>query len=305
MPPPVPEWVANPKIREDWRVQDFRQKLGKDAPCHLQRPTQKHGLTVDEVSFHNLWGKQAQTLISTTYQRTSAASSSTTWVPSTERVNFGKLRILLSRFLQMKSSTLPTILSCHFSQICGETTTHMWSWRQRLTTYRQANKLLSDCGLVGCHSNKWNDLSVHATRHIRLSWWSDADDRNGHAAIFDVKFGKTSEKAVKESRERSAEQLFGDLESVASAVEGSDLGPTVDPVEPTASCINDTKNRQLATRSGLPRLRCGVCHLHHKRAMNEFACCCSRIFQNSASTSVSFQGWCHCRRCQRRSIQVL
>ena len=78
-----------------------------------------------------------------------------------------------------------------------------------------------------------------------FSWESD-DDRNGHAAIFEVKFGKTSEKAVRESHVRSAEQLFAeqlfaDLESVASAVEDSDLGPTEDPIEPTASCIYGTK----------------------------------------------------------------
>ena len=38
---------------------------------------------------------------------------------------------------------------------------------------------------------------------------------------------------------------------------------------PTARCIQDTKKRELVTRSGLPlpRLRCCVCHLHHKRAM--------------------------------------
>ena len=35
------------------------------------------------------------------------------------------------------------------------------------------------------------------------------------------KFVKTSERAVKESRERSAEQLFADLERVALVVEGS------------------------------------------------------------------------------------
>ena len=91
--------------------------------------------------------------------------------------------------------------------------------------------------------------------------------RNGHAAIFEVKLGKTSERAVRESRERSAEQLFADLESVASAVEGSDLGPAEDPFKPTASCICDTKKRQLVTGSGLPRRRCCVCHLHHKLAM--------------------------------------
>ena len=36
----------------------------------------------------------------------------------------------------------------------------------------------------------------------------------------------------------------------------------------------------------------------------EFTCCCSRILRNNASISVSLQGWCHWRRCQRRSIQV-
>ena len=91
--------------------------------------------------------------------------------------------------------------------------------------------------------------------------------KNGHAAIFEVKFGKTSERVVKESRERSAEQLFADQEPVVSAVEGSDIGTAGDPFEPTARCINDTRKRQPVTRSGLPRLRCCVCHLHHKWAM--------------------------------------
>ena len=115
-------------------------------------------------------------------------------------------------------------------------------------------------------------MSVHAridsSRYIRLLWESDGDNRNGHAAIFEVKFGKTSERAANESRECSAEQLFTDPEPVALAVEGSDLGPIEDPFEPTASCIHDTRKRQLVTRSGLPRLRCCVCHLHRKRAMN-------------------------------------
>ena len=50
-------------------------------------------------------------------------------------------------------------------------------------------------------------------------------------------------------------------------MEGSDLSTTEDPFELTARCINNTKKRQLVTRSGLPRLRCCVCHLHHKCAM--------------------------------------
>ena len=78
------------------------------------------------------------------------------------------------------------------------------------------------------------ELEVVITRDRPLG-----NDRNGHSAFFEVKVGKTSERAVRESRERSAEQLFPGLESVASA---------------------------------------------------EFACCCSRILRNSASTSESLQG---------------
>ena len=51
-------------------------------------------------------------------------------------------------------------------------------------------------------------------------------------------------------------------------MEGSDLGTAGHPFEPTARWINDTRKRQLVSRFGLPRLRCCVCHLHHKWAMN-------------------------------------
>ena len=134
-----------------------------------------------------------------------------------------------------------------------------------------ANKLHTDCGLVGCPPSSSNDLSVHARikslGYIRLLWESD-DDRNGHAAIFEVKFGKTSVRAVRESRERSAEELFADLESVASAVEGSDLGPSENPLSLQQVASMTPKKRQLVTRSGPPRQRCRVCHFHHKRAKN-------------------------------------
>ena len=35
----------------------------------------------------------------------------------------------------------------------------------------------------------------------------------------------------------------------------------------TVRCIQDTKKRQLVTRSSLHRLRCCVCHLNHEQAM--------------------------------------
>ena len=76
-----------------------------------------------------------------------------------------------------------------------------------------------------------------------------------HAAIFEVKFGKKGEGAITDSRERKA-------------IEGSDLNTTEDHFVPTAKCIiQDTKGRQLVTRSGRQRLQCCVCHLHHDQAM--------------------------------------
>ena len=131
-------------------------------------------------------------------------------------------------------------------------------------------ELLDGYGFVGCLSSRSDDLSVHARidssgymRFLRES----GDDRNGHAAIFKVKFGKKTERTTTESRERSAEQIFDFLELVALAVEGSDLGATEAPFEPTARCISDTEKRQLVTRPGLPRLKCCVGHPHHKWAM--------------------------------------
>ena len=62
MPPPGPERVANPRVRED--------RATKRLPTKL----------------------------------------------ATGRLNFGKLRTLINQFLQVKSSTFPTIFGCHFSQ---------------------------------------------------------------------------------------------------------------------------------------------------------------------------------------------
>ena len=120
-------------------------------------------------------------------------------------------------------------------------------------------KSLNDYDLVGCHSSRSNVLSVHArfdsSGYIRLSWEAD-DERKGHVVIFEIKIGKKTERAVKESRERSAQQLFADVGLVTSAVEDSVLGPTENPFESTASCINDTKKRQLLIRSDLSRVMC-------------------------------------------------
>ena len=90
-----------------------------------------------------------------------------------------------------------------------------------------------------------------------------------------------------ESRWRSVEQLFDTLELVALAVEDSHLGATEDPFEPTARCINDTKKRQLVTKSGVQR-RCCVCNLHHEQEMKAPAAV--RQFFKTVPQQV-----CHCK----------
>ena len=88
-----------------------------------------------------------------------------------------------------------------------------------------------------------------------------------HAAIFDVKFCKKPEKVVTDSRGRTTDALFMNLESVAWAIQSSNLSITEDNFVPSARCFQDTKKRQQVTRASFQRLRCCVCHIHHEQAM--------------------------------------
>ena len=101
----------------------------------------------------------------------------------------------------------------------------------------------------------WNQVKKTTKNHMQRSLkWN--------------KFGKKGEGAITDSREWKADTLFNDLESVAFAIEGSDVNTTEDHFVPTAKCIiQDTEGRQLVTRSGRQRLQCCVCHLHHDQAM--------------------------------------
>ena len=126
--------------------------------------------------------------------------------------------------------------------------------------------------MVGFQSARDNDLSVQAridsTSYVCLLWESSGEENEvSNAAIFEVKFGKKSERALADLHEKTADTLFTDLGTVAFVIESSDLSITEDNFVPTATCIQDTKKRQLVTRSNLQRLRCCVCHLHHEQAM--------------------------------------
>ena len=61
---------------------------------------------------------------------------------------------------------------------------------------------------MGCHSSRSNDLSAHAriasTGNVRLLWESsEGDDELTHAAIIEVKFGKSQKE---HSQIRESEQ---------------------------------------------------------------------------------------------------
>ena len=107
---------------------------------------------------------------------------------------------------------------------------------------------------------------------------------------------------VKESRERSAEQLCFDQEPVASAVEGSDLGPPEDPFEPTTSCTTDTKNMQLVTQIWSSETEM-LCMQSPPQAGNEFACCCSKFFKTVFQQVYHFKVDVIARNGHRSSIQ--
>ena len=64
----------------------------------------------------------------------------------------------------------------------------------------------------------------------------------------EVKFGKKAEEAITDSCERTGDTCFTDLESVALAIEGSDLNITEDNFVPAAKCIQETNERQPVTR---------------------------------------------------------
>ena len=66
---------------------------------------------------------------------------------------------------------------------------------------------------MGCRSSKSNALSVHviidSTGYVRpSSESSEEDNKNTHAAIFEVKFGKKAEEAITDSRERTADTIY-------------------------------------------------------------------------------------------------
>ena len=122
-PPPVPERVADPSIREDHAVQEFRSN------------SDKHGSIVADLPSHNLWekmGTNVEFFNVPTYQCSILSDNVVflqpeKWLPETREPGeayYERWKVQCRRL-------------SHFPENSGETVTRMWFWQQRLTACRQ------------------------------------------------------------------------------------------------------------------------------------------------------------------------
>ena len=166
-------------------------------------------------------------MTSTTCLRTSIASSSTTWVPSTSE--FRKAENMHKRFPPPEKFNVTNDPQLSLlTEFWRNNFAHVILTAEADSLPTDEKELLDVYGLVGCHSSRSNGLSVHAridsTGYVHLLWTSSEEDGElTHAAIFEVKFCTKAEEALTDSRGRTADALSKNLESVASAIEGSDL----------------------------------------------------------------------------------
>ena len=270
MPPPAPKRVVNPRIRDDQAVHEFYSNSDK-----------MHRATSDDASTQ-AWFDYSQSVFPQSVRKTGInveLNNVPTYQCSILFNNMGSFN-QKSEFQRPENLNKPISKGEKLNvadlsllrEFWGNNYANVILIAEADSLPTDDKELLEDYGWVECHSRRSNDLSVHAridaTVYVRLLWESsEEDDKNTLAAIFEVKFGKKAEEAITDARERTADTLFTELESVALAIEGSDLNITEDNVVHTAKCVQDTKERQVVTRSGLQRLRCRVCHLHHKQAI--------------------------------------
>ena len=304
MPPPLPRKIDNPRLREDPALMEFYSNTDKIHTPPLGMLMHMHGSITVSIFSRSEWRKHVETMHSFTCQRISAVFSSTIWAHLIGRVNSDNHRIWAILLPKMKGTMSPI---CRFFVSFGETINyaHVILTAEADSLPTDARQLLKDYGLVECHSNKGNYLSAHAridsTGHVRRLLWesNDEEDTGSHATILEVKFGQRSEGSNTDLRERTADTLFSDLESVALVIVGND---TKSNQIPTAHCLRDLRDRQLLTiRSSKDTL---LCMPYSPWTSNERARFYSKDLQKGPSTRKQFQCRCHCWRCQCGSKQI-
>ena len=169
-------------------------------------------------------------------------------------------------------------------------------------------QLLEDYGLVGCHSARSHDLSVHAkidsTGYVRLIWASIGwPNELSFAAILEVKFRQTSERALADLREQTADTLFfwpWNCCIIHSRQRpqhhwGQNLCLLQMYLGHQEKVIGDYINSSETTM---------VCVPFSSWASLEGTLSCSTFFCKSTQEGTTLQGWCCCWRCHCGSIQV-
>ena len=194
-------------------------------------------------------------------------------------------------------------------EFCRNDYAHVIKTAEAYSLPTDAKQSFENYGLVGCHSSKSNDLSVHAgidsTGYIRLLWESNEyNDKRTHAAIFKVRFGS---KAKDFSQICESEQLM--RFTMTWSLLHWPLKVQIPMSVRTALCLRQKVFK--TPREGnwwkdqvFKDNDVAWCHLHHKHAMIAPAIVW-QVLLDSTSTNTPLQGWCHCWRCQCGSIHTL
>ena len=205
MPPPVPQRVVNPRIREDQALHEFYSNSDK---MHCATPDDEFTqawFDYDRSSFPQSvrkTGTNVELFNVPTYQWHPLQQHGSVW-PESE---FWRPENLLP---EVKSSMSHL---CHLSRNFGETTTCMWFWQQKLTAYRQTKRSCLRT-MAWWDSPQAEPMICESTKELILQGmfvscgikWRRR--QKNACSDFWNKFAKKAEGAMTDSRERTADTL--------------------------------------------------------------------------------------------------
>ena len=178
VPPPVPERVANPRIREDRAVQKF-----------LQNSEKMHRATYEDA-YTRAWFNYCRNVFPQSVRKTGTNTD-------IDKVSTYQCGILLnnldsfnwkSEFRKAENMSKPVTQGEKFNvtelpllrEFWRNNDAHVILTAEADNLHTERKQLRDDSDLMGCHSSRSNDLSVH----VRLLWESnEIDDKNGHATL--------------------------------------------------------------------------------------------------------------------------
>ena len=174
LPPPLPQQVANTRMREDQALQDFYSKSDKMhraiSDDELSQAWFDYGRSVFPPSVRKT-GTNVELFNVPTYQCSiffNKMGSFNQMSDFRKRENLNKPVAKSEKYNITDLSLLPEFWRNNYAHVI------MTAEADSLTT--DTKQLLEDYGLVGCHSKRRNYLSVHAridsTRYVRLLWES-------------------------------------------------------------------------------------------------------------------------------------